>query len=136
MAKKAMDDFSTAVNGKPMIKPVKKLLAAAVLSPEMHPSRVGERVTALRMALGLSKAELADAIEYDRSTLSKVEKGDKGLDLIVGSKIAERYGFGLDFIYRGQLTDAPEEFRSRVISTLHALRLGKILGDETTDVAP
>lgn len=117
-----MEDLSTFRQGPPM----KKLVAAAVLSSEMHPDRVGERITALRMALHLSKAEFADSIGLDRSTLTKVEAGTKGLDIVIGAKIAEMYGYGLDFIYRGTLTDVPEGKRSTVLSELHAARTAKL----------
>lgn len=106
---------------------MKKMIAAAFLSLEMHPDRVGERVTALRMALHLSKAEFADAIGLDRSTLTKVEAGKKGLDIVVGARIAEMYGYGLDFIYRGTLTDVPEGQRSIVLSEIHAARSTKAM---------
>ncbi len=107
---------------------MKKLVAAAFLASEMHPDRVGERITAMRMALHLSKAEFADAIGLDRSTLTKVEAGKKGLDVVVGAKIAEMYGYGMDFIYRGTLTDVPEGQRSIVLSEIHAARTAKLMG--------
>jgi len=109
------------------IRGMKKMIAAAFLSSEMHPDRVGERVTALRMALHLSKAEFADAIGLDRSTLTKVEAGKKGLDIVVGARIAEMYGYGLDFIYRGTLTDVPEGQRSIVLNEIHAARSAKAM---------
>lgn len=105
---------------------MKKMIQAALLSAEMHPDRVGERVTALRMALGQSKAQFADSLGLDRSTLSKVEAGTKGLDVIVGARIAEMYGFGLDFIYRGTLTDVPDALRAQVMSEMHAARAEKL----------
>lgn len=102
------------------------MIAAAFLSSEMHPTRVGERVTAMRMTLNLHKAEFADSIGLDRSSLTKIEAGSKGLDIVVGAKIAEMYGFGLDFIYRGTLTDVPEGQRTMILSQLHAARTDKL----------
>ncbi len=95
------------------------MIQAAMLSAEMHPERVGLRVTALRTCLGLSKAQLADSLEVDRSTLTKVEAGTRGLDILIGARIADLYGFGLDFIYRGVITDAPEPMRAAVMSAIH-----------------
>jgi transcriptional regulator with XRE-family HTH domain len=118
-----MEDLS--IHGQ--VRGMKKLVAAAFLSAEMHPDRVGERVTAMRMALHLSKAEFADAIGLDRSTLTKVEAGKKGLDVVLGAKIAEMYGYGMDYIYRGTLTDVPEGQRSIVLSEIHAARTAKLL---------
>lgn len=106
-------DHSAAMN---------RLIQAAVIAAEMHPDRVGERVTAMRVGLGFSKAGFADSIGLDRSTLSKVEMGKKGLDIVVAARIADLYGFGLDFTYRGLLTDAPEALRSRVLAEMHAAR--------------
>jgi transcriptional regulator with XRE-family HTH domain len=117
-----MEELSIRHHGGAM----KKMIEAAVLSAEMHPDRVGERVTAMRMALHLSKAEFADAISLDRSTLTKIEAGKKGLDIVVGARIAEIYGFGLDYIYRGTLTDVPETQRSIVLSEIHAARTAKL----------
>jgi transcriptional regulator with XRE-family HTH domain len=118
-----MEDLS--IHGQ--VRGMKKLGAAAFLSAEMHPDRVGERVTAMRMALHLSKAEFADAIGLDRSTLTKVEAGKKGLDVVLGAKIAEMYGYGMDYIYLGTLTDVPEGQRSIVLSEIHAARTAKLL---------
>lgn len=106
---------------------MKKMIAAAFLASEMHPDRVGERVTALRMALHLSKAEFADSLGLDRSSLTKIEAGTKGLDIVIGAKIAEIYGFGLDFIYRGTLTDVPDTLRGEVLSEMHAARMLKVM---------
>lgn len=106
---------------------MKKILASSLLSPEMHHDRVGERVTALREAVGLSKAQFADSLELDRSTLTKVESGIRGLDIAIGAKIADMYGAGLDYIYRGVMSDLPVDMRPHVNSLLYALRSAKIL---------
>lgn len=105
---------------------MKKMIQAALLSAEMHPERVGERITALRMSIGQSKAQFADSVDLDRSTLTKVEAGSKGLDVLVAARIADLYGFGLDFIYRGILTDAPEALRAKVLSEIHGARAAKL----------
>jgi transcriptional regulator with XRE-family HTH domain len=105
------------------VMPMKKIVLASLLSPEMHPDRVGERITALREALRLSKAQFADSLGLDRSTLTKVEAGTKGLDIVVGAKIAEFYGAGLDYTYRGVLTDIPVEMRAEISAQIHASRM-------------
>lgn len=106
---------------------MKKLLASALLSPDMHPDRIGERITALRETLRKSKAEFADSLDLDRSTLTKIEAGTKGLDIAVGAKIAQMYGAGLDYIYLGILTDLPLEIRAEVVAQIHAARTAKLL---------
>ncbi|WP_118136398.1 helix-turn-helix domain-containing protein [Oceanicella sp. SM1341] len=85
---------------------------------ESRPERVGPRVTALREALGLTKAEFADSIELDRSSLTKIENGKKELTLRTAENIAVLYGVGMDFVYRGDLSDAPLDLRSRLIDGL------------------
>lgn len=90
------------------------------LVPEAsRPERVGPRITALRETLALSKAQLADSIELDRSTLTKVEAGAVGLDLRKAIAIAEKYGFGLNYIYRGDVSDVPDRLRALLLVKMH-----------------
>ena len=127
-----MDEFSIRREPAPM----KKLLLSALISPEMHPDRVGERITALREALGLSKAEFADSLQLDRSTLTKVEQGSRGLDVVVGARIADLYNAGMDYIYRGQLSDVPEPLRPKVMAYTHSARAARLFGTKSVTIAP
>jgi transcriptional regulator with XRE-family HTH domain len=86
----------------------------ALLLPQMRPDQVGRRITAIRQTLAMNKKAFAEAAGVDASSLTKIEKGDMGLDIMVGARIAELYGFGLDFIYRGDLDDVPLDQRSSV----------------------
>lgn len=99
-----------------------KKLAESLIERESRPSRVGPRITALRETLCLSKAQFADSIGLDRSSLTKVEKGDMGLDIAAGERVAALYGFGLDFIYRGDLSDVPLNLRPALMANLVAPR--------------
>lgn len=92
-----------------MIKALNRFLDA-----EMRRDRVGHRVAAMRETLALSKAQLADSLGLDRSSLSKIERGAAGLDIATGVQIANLYGFGLDYIYRGQLSDVPLDLLPRL----------------------
>ncbi|MEQ8292508.1 MAG: helix-turn-helix transcriptional regulator [Roseovarius sp.] len=92
-----------------------KNLVDKLIPHESRPERVGPRVTALRETMAMSKAQLADSIGLDRSTLTKIEKGAMGLDIQRGEAIAHMYGFGLDFIYRGDLSDVPDKYRDRLL---------------------
>lgn len=92
-----------------------------LLSSEMNPDRVGPRVTAMREALRLSKAQFADSIGLDRSALSRIERGIDGLGIAKAMTIADRYGFGLNYIYRGDLADVPSNTLSTLLLELHAL---------------
>ena len=40
------------------------------------------------------------------------------MDIAVGEKVAVLYGFGLDFIYRGDLSDVPSDLRTRLMVNL------------------
>lgn len=97
-------------------------ILAALIERESTPEKVGPRIAAVREALGLKKSEFADSIEFDRSSHSKVEKGATGLDIAVGEKIAAVYGVGLDYIYRGDLSDLPADLRPKVVTELANLR--------------
>ncbi|WP_170295004.1 helix-turn-helix domain-containing protein [Paracoccus aestuariivivens] len=97
---------------------MKPKILNALIERESTPQKVGPRISAVREALELSKAEFADSIEFDRSSLTKVERGVMGLDIAVGEKISAVYGVGLDFIYRGDLADLPPELRPKVVPIL------------------
>lgn len=97
--------------------PGKRILNKLVPA-ESRPPQVGPRVTAVREALDMTKAEFADTIGLDRSTLTKVEKGVAGLDIAVGVTIAALFGIGLDFLYRGDLSDLPSSIRQKVLGHL------------------
>lgn len=126
-----MEDFSADWQGARMILDPEKLIER-----ESTPKRVAPRIVALRQTLRLSSAEFADAIGLDRSSMTKVEKGTMGLSIEKAERIAVLYGFGLDFIYRGDLDDCPRDLRPRMLVELHAARAGQSLHEPTTDAAP
>jgi DNA-binding XRE family transcriptional regulator len=109
MEKTSMAVFSTAPDNRSMKKVLDSLIPR-----ESRPDRVGPRITAMRETLGLSKAQFADSVSLDRSSLTKIEKGEAGLDIATGVTISELYGFGLDFIYRGDLSDVPQSHRPQL----------------------
>lgn len=100
---------------------MKKVLEK-LMDRESRPTQVGPRVTAIRETLGLSKAQFADSIGLDRSSMTKVERGEAGLDIAVGERIAVLYGYGLDFIYRGDLSDVPQNDRPQLMVNLLTAR--------------
>ncbi len=95
-----------------------RIISESLFDRESNPDKVGRRVAALRETLALSKAELADSIGLDRSSLTKIEAGKAGLDIAMGERIAVLYGVGLDFIYRGDLSDIPLDLRPRLLVEL------------------
>ncbi|MGO4917675.1 helix-turn-helix transcriptional regulator [Pseudogemmobacter sp. W21_MBD1_M6] len=108
-----MENFSTGGNCDGM-----KNIANNMIPRESRKDRVALRVHAIREALKLTKAEFADAIALDRSSLTKIEKGEAGLDIAVAERIYHIYGFGLNFIYANDLTDVPRELHSDLIAIL------------------
>jgi DNA-binding XRE family transcriptional regulator len=94
--------------------PIAKIVKAMFLNVS-RPERVGPRVTAMRETLALNKSEFADSIALDRSTLTKVEKGEMGLDVKHAVAFAELYGFGLNYIYRGDVSDVPDRLRPTLL---------------------
>lgn len=92
-----------------------------LLAPEMRPDRVGPRVTAMRETLRMSKAQFADSIGLDRSSLTKIEAGTMGLDLVKATRLADLYGFGLNYFFRADLSDVPLDLRTKLLNELHAL---------------
>lgn len=104
--------------------------APIVLTPEMDPVRIGQRVTALRETLRMRKAQLADSIGLDRGSLTKIEKGDFGLDIAKAVNIAQLYGFGLDFIYRGDIDDVPPQLRPELAVNLVTAYAGRFAAEE------
>lgn len=95
-----------------------KKLVEKLIERESRPERVGPRVTAIRETLHMQKADFADTVGVDRSSLTKIEKGEAGLDIAVGERIAAIYGIGLDFIYRGDLSDVPLDMRPELMVNL------------------
>ncbi len=97
-------------------------MASKLIERESRPDKVGPRITALREALAMSKAQFADSLGFNRSSLTKVEAGTMGIDIAVGERIAVLYGFGLDYIYRGDLSDCPRDLRPKLLATSFRLR--------------
>ena len=57
-------------------------------------------------------------VHGDEASMTKIEKGETGLDIAKGEAIAAVYGFGLDFIYRGELADVPDRHRQQLMTEL------------------
>lgn len=106
------------ISTRTIIAPMPKTLAELLISRESRPDRVGPRIAALREALSMSKSQFADSIGLDRSSMTKVEKGEMGLDIAVGERVAGIYGVGLDYIYRGDLSDVPLSLRPELMVQL------------------
>ena len=82
------------------------------------PVMVAPRLRAAREALGMSKAEFADRIGIDRSSYTKIEKGQKPLLPKDAQRIFQLYGIDMNFIYLGQVGGLPSRLSSKVMSHL------------------
>ncbi|GLO70309.1 hypothetical protein MACH17_18260 [Phaeobacter inhibens] len=88
----------------------------------VDPMIVAPRLTALREALGMTKADFSDMIEIDRSSYTKIEKGEKPLLPRQAFKIYERFGVDMNYIYLGQVGGVPQKLSktlTTILNTLH-----------------
>lgn len=69
---------------------------------QIDDAAVGNRLKVLRLMLGLTKAEMADANGFDRTNYGRFEAGARGLPREVAFHLAERYGITMDWLYRGR----------------------------------
>lgn len=113
-----MDFFSMEQNSKSAEYAGMKSMLNALIPVEARPEYVGRRVQAVREALELRPSQLADAIDLDRSSLTKIEKGVMGLAIANALKLETRYGIGIRFTYRGDFGDLREDLRDRVSKRL------------------
>lgn len=84
-----------------------------------EPEKLAKRLIAVRKALGLTKAEFADLIEIDRSSYTKIEKGEKPLLPNYAFRVWQLFAVDLNFLYLGQLGGLPVSLSSKVISFLN-----------------
>lgn len=108
-----MDRFSTQSQGAGMSDPQ---------LPQLDFVNVGIRLDAVRIATGLDKGLFADTVGIDRSSYSKIIKGEKPLKVDMGFAVAERWGVTLDYLYRGSLDRLPSTLSASIIATLTGRR--------------
>lgn len=89
----------------------------------IDPALVGRRIEAIYTALGIKKAHFADAVGIDRSSFTKIVKGDKPLLPRDAWRIYQLYGVDLNFIYGGQLVGLPPNLSSKLTQILKNLSL-------------
>lgn len=84
-----------------------------------EPAVVAHRLIALRQTLGMNKVEFAARIGIDKSSYTKIEKGDKPLQTAAAYKIWQLWGVDLNFIYLGQIGGLPQRLSSTIITHLN-----------------
>jgi transcriptional regulator with XRE-family HTH domain len=87
--------------------------------PRIDHEGVGHRLEALRLALEMQRNEFAESFGLDPSSYTKTADGNKTLRSEAGFAISERWGVSMDYIYRGRLSDLPENLREKVLSNLN-----------------
>lgn len=90
--------------------------------PKIDLPGVGRRLDALRKALGLQKGDFADTFGLDRSSYSKVIKGEKPLTSDYAYIIAQRWGAPMDYLYKGDLSRIDEALRAKIIDNLNSAK--------------
>lgn len=83
-----------------------------------HPSAVGRRLIALREYRGKTRTEFAASVQIDPTSYGRIEKGLKPLKADMAYRIAERWGVSMDYLYRGRLTELPEDLADSLMSRL------------------
>ncbi len=84
-----------------------------------QPEKLARRLIAVREALGFTKAEFADMIGIDRSSYTKIEKGEKPLLPNKAYRVWQLFAVDLNFLYLGQIGGLPVSLSSKVISALN-----------------
>ena len=86
----------------------------------VDPVMVAPRLAAIRTALDMNKTDFARMIGVDKSSYTKIEKGEKPLLTATAYKIYELYGVDLNFIYLGQVGGLPSRLSNSIISHLNS----------------
>lgn len=68
---------------------------------------IGNRLVKTREALGFQQSEFCKEIRVAKNTYNPFEKGHRQITLIVATKIKERFGISLDWIYCGDPATLP-----------------------------
>ena len=66
----------------------------------VKPTRVTNRITELRAAVGMSQAELGDHIGVTRQTVNAIERGRYSPSLEVAFKIAQVFAVPLESVFQ------------------------------------
>ena len=70
-------------------------------------ARIGERLRATRLAMGLAQQDFADRAGLGQSAYNQVETGRKRPSVDTGLALCEVYDITLDWIYRGEGSGLP-----------------------------
>lgn len=82
------------------------------------PLKVANRLIKLREAMGLSKAEFSDRIGIDRSSYTKIEKGEKPILPKDAQHIFALWGVDMNYIYLGRVDGLPSHLSAIITRNL------------------
>lgn len=86
--------------------------------PQLDLEGVARRLDALREATTLEKGIFADTVGIDRSSYSKIIKGEKPLKAEMAYAVSMRWGVSMDFLYKGSLDGLPSNLSASIIAIL------------------
>lgn len=85
--------------------------AASIWIPRMKTleERLGQRIARQRRAVGLTQAQLAEKVDVQPETISRIETGSKTSSLDLIAQISEALELELHELFRLQSTDNPKD---------------------------
>ena len=77
---------------------------------------VGQRLSRVRDALGLTQEQLADALNVGRTTLANWETGVRLADVAAIARMSVRFGPVLEWVYNGSTASMPNWLVEKVLA--------------------
>ena len=81
---------------------------------ELNPVRIGMRLRMLRLAVGKSKKEMAEALDMPIAYWGRFEAGQRVITHQFAARIYAHFGATLDYIYLGRENTLPLELAARL----------------------
>lgn len=103
--------------------------------PERSKEMVGFRLRTLREALKLSAKDMCAAVTVEQNTWSQWENGKRLADLTAMSRLWDRFGATLEYIYLGRTETLPFELAMKVREKLAASSVGTSRADTDLPIA-
>jgi transcriptional regulator with XRE-family HTH domain len=85
------------------------------MSAEDEAQEIGERIIALRTALGMEQKELAGAMKISAQKLWNYEKGGVRIPVKHAGALCAATGADFDYLYRGMLKKLEPELRAAIV---------------------
>lgn len=84
--------------------------------------KVGERLTAARMALGLKAIDVCKAIGVAQNTYSHWENGERLMDTTAAARFCTMFPITMDWLYIGRTDGMEASLRQQMLAALDAIR--------------